>query len=104
MILPGVSFRSQKHPIVRFCLRLRLWSKPSIGDAEMTAIMIGQVFWIALALTMSIMTRDLVTSAVVIGCVDLIGRMFGVRSRYLFVPLWILAFTVCILFEGYSQF
>ena len=104
MILPSISFSSQRHPIVRFCLRLRLWSKPTLDDAEITAIVIGQVFWIILGFTMLITTRDFITSAVVIGSVDLIERMYGVRSRCLFVPLWVLAFAVCIFFEGSSRF
>lgn len=103
MILPGVSFTSQRHPIVRFCLHLKLWSKPSIDDAEITAIVLGQIFWVALVLVLAFTMPDFTTALVVIGCVDMVGRLLGVKSRYLFVPIWILAFSASFLFEGYSR-
>ena len=99
-IISSVSFSSQNHPIVRFCLKLRLWSKPTLNDAESTASILCQLIWVILGFSVLIYSFDLVTLFVVCGCVDLTARMFGVRSSIFFVPLWILACGGCLIFMG----
>ena len=96
LILPSVSFSSQEHPIVRFCLRLQLWSKPTLDDAESTADVIGSLLWTILAIVIIVQTMNLVISAAIIGILDHVGRFMGIRTTYVFVPLWILAVLVCI--------
>lgn len=97
LILPSVTFSSQDHPIVRFCLRLRLWSKPTLDDAEYTANVIGGWVWKILAIVIFVQTMNLVITVAIIGILDHVGRFMGIRTTYVFVPLWILSVFVCVI-------
>ncbi|MGV7235825.1 MAG: hypothetical protein ACQ9ET_06135 [Nitrosomonadaceae bacterium] len=81
-------------------MKLRLWSKPTIEDAETTASVLGAMFWLLLAFCVMIYNFDFVTLCVVCGCGDLIGRMMGIKSSYFIIPLWIIACIGCLLFLG----
>lgn len=104
LIFPSVSFSSKKHPFVCFCLKLRLWSKPTLDDAEMTVSTIGKLFWYFMAAVTFLISRDHITVLIIVGFTDLIGRMFGIRSSYFFVPLWIICVVLASLFLGVLEF
>jgi len=101
IILPSVSFSSNKHPAVQFCLKLTLGSTPTIDDAEMTAEIIGKLFWLALGVCTLLVTFDFVWISIVFGGVDLLGRKFGIRTRFLFIPIWVISLAVYLIFMGF---
>lgn len=97
-IIPFVKFSSQNHPAVRLCQHLRLWSKPILDDAEMTASAIGGVLWLVIALATVVISGNFVVSAALLGIFDHVARYFGIKSHYFWIPLWVYAFVFCFLF------
>jgi len=64
----------------------------------MTAEIIGKLLWLALGVSILLITLDFVWLSLVLGCVDLLGRKFGIKSRFLFVPIWIISLVVYLIF------
>ena len=85
---------------MQFCLRLTLGSTPTIDDAEMTAEIIGKLFWLVLGVSAILVTFDFVWLSLLFGGIDLLGRKFGIKSRFLFIPIWIISLVIYLIFMG----
>ena len=90
-LLPAVKIKNPQHPVVRFCMHLRLWSKPSPEAGAMTASLIGGLMWVVFAVVLFFSTRDLKIFFTICGCLDVLGRALGMKSTFYFIPIWALA-------------
>lgn len=101
-LLPAVKIKNLQHPVVRFCMHLRIWSKPSPEDGAMTASLIGGLIWAIFAVVLFLSTFNFKIFFTVCGCLDVLGRALGMKSTFYFIPIWALALLGNFIFGGVS--